>query len=1173
MKIERLSLARYGHFTDQEIELNGDGGGTCLHVLLGANEAGKTTALSAITDLLFGIDGRTSYAFRHGYRDLRVGATLRAKDGRRLVVRRRKGSKNTLLDEDDRPLDESVLAKLLGGADRALFTGLFGLTHASLRAGGEEMLKADGDLGRMLFEAGSSLAGAVRVLDELEAEAAALFTPRRSAAKPFYVADDARITAERRVSELTLRFDDWRQTERDLAGTETALSELCANLKRLEERRALLERIRRTKPRLGSLREVEAELLGLADAPALPEDPRERLEEARRILDVAKARLEREEIAAAAGRRELALLAIPEALLAEADEVQRLYDRRGAVLTGRDALRELGFSRDALQGELRRMYDGLGGAANTMKAAESPPCEMALAELRRLIADDEDLCKRLSDIAERQAKAAAELAAAEADLEAAAVPPDLARLELALAQAQCAGGLEAELAQAEQAAADAEARLGAALAGLRLWQGDADALAVLPVPEHETVLRFDQQIRDAERLVVRKRDGLAAACEEEAKLKDELAAIEDGEGLPTAAALAAARKRRDQGWSLIRRVFVEGEAVGADELDAFAPRPRLAEGFERAVHDADAIADRRQEQAERIARHDQLAAARTAAGGKRREHQALVAEAERDLAALQDGWCTLWRAIGVQAETPRAMDRWLVRREDVLRSREAAHDAARRLRETRDRLLRERRELSAALAFAGAEPSATARFAALLDEARFRLEAGRAAEQVRVALRQKCKSQTAALQGELARRDALAEQRAVWSPRWAAALAEARLPVGTSPAAAATALALWDDIRRILAELVEVDGRICRIENEAATFAAEASQLLAQVCPELASTDPSAAIHAAFQRLQAARRDAQRRQELQQRIEAALAAAATAAANAGEAQAVIDRLMASAGCTGENELAAAIGRCLRKASLEARADALRREILADADGRSLGEAAAEAASVDADRCQGELAALAPAMDELFTESQRLAARKQDLAQRRENMAAAHGAAEAEQTRRNALADLEDVSERWLVLKTAAFLLHRGVEQFRREQQGPLLARAEALFRALTLDSFVRFQIDYDEADKPCLLGVRSDGSTCPTTGMSDGARDQLYLALRLAAIERYLADAEPLPFIADDLFVHFDDARASAGLESLVALGEKTQVLLFTHHRHLAELARRVGGGNRVRVQVLNGAA
>ncbi len=83
----------------------------------------------------------------------------------------------------------------------------------------------------------------------------------------------------------------------------------------------------------------------------------------------------------------------------------------------------------------------------------------------------------------------------------------------------------------------------------------------------------------------------------------------------------------------------------------------------------------------------------------------------------------------------------------------------------------------------------------------------------------------------------------------------------------------------------------------------------------------------------------------------------------------------------------------------------------------------------------------------------------------------------------------------------------------------------------------------------------------------------MFLSLRLAAIERYLVEAEPLPFIADDLFVHFDDARASAGLESLIALGGKTQVLLFTHHGHLADLARQAGGGNRVRVQVLTAPA
>ena len=35
--------------------------------------------------------------------------------------------------------------------------------------------------------------------------------------------------------------------------------------------------------------------------------------------------------------------------------------------------------------------------------------------------------------------------------------------------------------------------------------------------------------------------------------------------------------------------------------------------------------------------------------------------------------------------------------------------------------------------------------------------------------------------------------------------------------------------------------------------------------------------------------------------------------------------------------------------------------------------------------------------------------------------------------------------------------------------------------------------------------------------MSDGTRDQLYLSLRLAFIENYCTNEEPLPFIADDI--------------------------------------------------------
>ena len=79
MKLRRLILGRYGHLTDVVLDFPETPG---LHVVLGANEAGKSTALTAIGDCLFGFPHRTPYAFLHATRDLRIGAALQAGDGR-----------------------------------------------------------------------------------------------------------------------------------------------------------------------------------------------------------------------------------------------------------------------------------------------------------------------------------------------------------------------------------------------------------------------------------------------------------------------------------------------------------------------------------------------------------------------------------------------------------------------------------------------------------------------------------------------------------------------------------------------------------------------------------------------------------------------------------------------------------------------------------------------------------------------------------------------------------------------------------------------------------------------------------------------------------------------------------------------------------------------------------
>ena len=202
---------------------------------------------------------------------------------------------------------------------------------------------------------------------------------------------------------------------------------------------------------------------------------------------------------------------------------------------------------------------------------------------------------------------------------------------------------------------------------------------------------------------------------------------------------------------------------------------------------------------------------------------------------------------------------------------------------------------------------------------------------------------------------------------------------------------------------------------------------------------------------------------------------------------------------------------------------------------------------------------------LRTLRERLTTAAETRAQARDAFQAIGGddaAARAEARRQEALAEIREVSERYVRVRTSAMLLQWAIDRYRREKQGPLLKRAAQLFATITGNSFKDLRVDYAENNQAHLTGLRPDGEFVRVAGMSSGTEDQLYLALRVAAIEDYLDRADVLPFVADDLFLNFDNDRAGAGFEVLGELSKKTQVLFFTHHLHLLDIARETLGGS-----------
>ncbi len=118
-----------------------------------------------------------------------------------------------------------------------------------------------------------------------------------------------------------------------------------------------------------------------------------------------------------------------------------------------------------------------------------------------------------------------------------------------------------------------------------------------------------------------------------------------------------------------------------------------------------------------------------------------------------------------------------------------------------------------------------------------------------------------------------------------------------------------------------------------------------------------------------------------------------------------------------------------------------------------------------------------------------------------------------------------------------------------------MRRAGEIFSVLTERRYERLTPGETEDGTAVLEAVRPDGVACPVDRLSEGTRDQLYLALRLAAIEDASRGAEALPLIADDLLAGFDDRRALAAMRVLAAFATTTQTILFTHHAHIAEMA------------------
>lgn len=124
MRISRLDLLSYGKFTDKTIAL--PRAAKDFHLLVGPNEAGKSTLRNAIQDLLFGIETRSPFNFLHPYNEMRLGSFIEHETNL-LDFIRSKGRNRTLQAKDGAILSDDALSSYLGQIDRIFSNRCTGL--------------------------------------------------------------------------------------------------------------------------------------------------------------------------------------------------------------------------------------------------------------------------------------------------------------------------------------------------------------------------------------------------------------------------------------------------------------------------------------------------------------------------------------------------------------------------------------------------------------------------------------------------------------------------------------------------------------------------------------------------------------------------------------------------------------------------------------------------------------------------------------------------------------------------------------------------------------------------------------------------------------------------------------------------------------------------------------
>ncbi|MFN0195229.1 MAG: AAA family ATPase [Planctomycetaceae bacterium] len=180
-----------------------------------------------------------------------------------------------------------------------------------------------------------------------------------------------------------------------------------------------------------------------------------------------------------------------------------------------------------------------------------------------------------------------------------------------------------------------------------------------------------------------------------------------------------------------------------------------------------------------------------------------------------------------------------------------------------------------------------------------------------------------------------------------------------------------------------------------------------------------------------------------------------------------------------------------------------------------------------------------------------------LQQELKSLASDRTSASLRREREQVIAQIRKSCIDWCALDWARQSLECVQEQFEQTAQPETLKFASNYLQRLTDGRYRRIWTALGEHK---LYVDDAGGQGWMIEQLSNGTREQVFLAVRLALVSRLAEQGVELPMVLDDVLVNFDEQRTQAAVRLLADYASAgQQVLLLTCHSHIADAFNRLG--------------